>query len=661
LVAAGVLLAVLLLELGMRGAGWMFERSRRQRMERQLAAAGELRILCLGESMTEGDPWHLRYPEALQHILDWQLLDCEVTVINGVVGGIRTDGILADLERNLDRYRPQIVVSMMGINDRGKTHAYGTIIAPGEGRWYGSLRVYKLYRVLRAGLERRLGLHPASELVVADDVPPPRPEPQTDSVGRAIRQGSQDSVDQRIVDVSAMARDLRDEGRFDEAEALLQQLVLERPDSVAPTVELYLHLTEAGEYRRAHQLLVERQRSLPQPSAAILEALAGSHRNLEQWDESIATLLTLRLDYTAADDYDLHAHCAAALAEAYEAAGRLEEAESCLLEICERLQPGDPVALDLLIDFYDRHGRDRDAARYRELQWRIRHEYVNPMTSNNYSRLVEELDTRGIVHLAAQYPMRRIESLHRLLGRDPRPLYVDLHFIAELVERDGYETYFIDSFAGDFGHMTDLGNVLAAAVIAALGKVGVQSTSLVAILGAAGLAVGFALQGSLSNFAAGVMMLVFRPIDIGQRVTVAGHTGGVQEIGLFATTLRTPDNETIIIPNSMITADAIINYAMRGNVRANVSIGVAYGTDLAKAMDVIQKACAASDLVLDDPAPDVAFAGFGASSLDLLARPWSLPDDFPSMQHNVRINIYNALEEAGIEIPFDQIVVHQAE
>ncbi len=202
--------------------------------------------------------------------------------------------------------------------------------------------------------------------------------------------------------------------------------------------------------------------------------------------------------------------------------------------------------------------------------------------------------------------------------------------------------------------------ILAAAVIAALGKVGVQSTSLVAILGAAGLAVGFALQGSLSNFAAGVMMLVFRPIDIGQRVTVAGHTGGVQEIGLFATTLRTPDNETIIIPNSKITDDSIINYAMQGKVRANISIGVAYGTDMAKAMDVIQKACVQADLVLEDPAPDVAFGGFGASSLDLYARPWSLPDNFPTMQHNVRIEIYNALEAAGIEIPFDQIVVHQA-
>ncbi len=202
--------------------------------------------------------------------------------------------------------------------------------------------------------------------------------------------------------------------------------------------------------------------------------------------------------------------------------------------------------------------------------------------------------------------------------------------------------------------------ILATAVIAALEKVGVQSTSLVAILGAAGLAVGFALQGSLSNFAAGVMMLLFRPVDIGHRVTVAGHTGGIEEIGLFATTLRTPDNETIIIPNSKITDDSIINYSKRGMIRANVSIGVAYGTDIAKAIEVIQKACASSDLVLEDPAPDVAFGEFGASSLDLLARPWCLPDDFPTMKHNVRIAIYKALDEAGIEIPFNQIVVHQA-
>ena len=201
--------------------------------------------------------------------------------------------------------------------------------------------------------------------------------------------------------------------------------------------------------------------------------------------------------------------------------------------------------------------------------------------------------------------------------------------------------------------------VFAAAIITALGKVGVESTSFIAILGAAGLAIGFALQGSLSNFASGVMLLLFRPIDIGQRVTVAGHTGLIEEIGLFATTLSTPDNETIIMPNSKITDDSIVNYATKGKIRANVSIGVAYGTDLARAMQVIEQACSRADLVLSDPAPAVAFDGFGASSLDLLARPWSLPDDFPGMQHNVRIEIYNALNESGIEIPFDQIVVHQ--
>jgi len=202
--------------------------------------------------------------------------------------------------------------------------------------------------------------------------------------------------------------------------------------------------------------------------------------------------------------------------------------------------------------------------------------------------------------------------------------------------------------------------VLAAAVITALGRVGVESTSFVAILGAAGLAVGFALQGSLANFASGVLMLLFRPIDIGDRVTVAGHTGGVEEIGLFATTLGTPDSETIIIPNAKITDDSIVNYAKKGACRANVSIGVAYGTDIDLAMEAVVAACGKSDLVLDTPQPSCAFAGFGASSLDLLARPWCKPDDYPAMKHNVRIAIYKELDARGIEIPFNQIVVHKA-
>ena len=201
--------------------------------------------------------------------------------------------------------------------------------------------------------------------------------------------------------------------------------------------------------------------------------------------------------------------------------------------------------------------------------------------------------------------------------------------------------------------------VLAAAVITALGKVGVETASLVALLATAGLAIGLALQGSLSHFAAGVMTLLFRPYTIGDKITAAGHTGGVTDIGLFATTLTTPNNDTIIIPNGEVSSGSIVNHSKIGTCRANISIGVAYGTEVEKAMQIITDCLKTTDKVLAEPGPSCAFAGFGASSLDLLARPYSLPGDFPGMQHNCRISIYNALNAAGIEIPFDQIVVHQ--
>jgi small conductance mechanosensitive channel len=202
--------------------------------------------------------------------------------------------------------------------------------------------------------------------------------------------------------------------------------------------------------------------------------------------------------------------------------------------------------------------------------------------------------------------------------------------------------------------------VLAFAVIAALSKVGVQTTSLVALLGAAGLAVGLALQGNLSNFASGVMLLLFRPFTIDDRVNAGGKDGKVSEIGLFATTLHTPRNEKVIIPNGAITSNAIVNYTTEGKLRGAIAVGVAYGTDLDRAIEVVIAACRGNDKVLDDPAPSVNFAGFGASSLDLEVRPWSTSDDNLAMLHEVRLAIYNALDEAGIEIPFDQVVVHRA-
>ncbi|HSR66683.1 MAG TPA: mechanosensitive ion channel domain-containing protein [Acidobacteriota bacterium] len=202
--------------------------------------------------------------------------------------------------------------------------------------------------------------------------------------------------------------------------------------------------------------------------------------------------------------------------------------------------------------------------------------------------------------------------------------------------------------------------VLAAAAIAALSQIGIQMAGFLALLGAAGLAVGLALQGSLSNFAAGVMILLFRPFTIGDKVTGGGHTGKVEEIGLFATVMITPDNEKIIIPNSRVTGDSIVNHTTLGTLRGDVSIGVAYGTDLTQALQVLQGAAERCQLVLEDPAPKVVFSGFGASSLDINVKVWATSADLYNMLHQVKVNVYDDLNAAGIDIPFDQIVVHQA-
>ena len=138
--------------------------------------------------------------------------------------------------------------------------------------------------------------------------------------------------------------------------------------------------------------------------------------------------------------------------------------------------------------------------------------------------------------------------------------------------------------------------VLAATIIVALGTVGVETTGLVALLATAGLAVGLALQGTLSNFAAGVMILLFRPFTIGDKISAGGHTGSVKDIGLFATVLLTPENERIILPNSSITAGSITNFTVEGTLRGTIEVGVAYGCDVAKATGVMVQSMPESDV-----------------------------------------------------------------
>ncbi len=202
--------------------------------------------------------------------------------------------------------------------------------------------------------------------------------------------------------------------------------------------------------------------------------------------------------------------------------------------------------------------------------------------------------------------------------------------------------------------------VLAAAVIASLGTVGVQTTSLVAVFASAGLAIGLALQGSLGNFASGIMILFFRPFNLGDKVEAGGKTGRVQDIGLFATTLLTPDNEKIIIPNSAVTGGSIINYTSEGTLRGCVEVGVAYGADVVEVTRIMESAAKRAELVLKDPKPAIAFVGLGASSLDFKVLTWCKSADYIAMLHNVRHAVYDDLNKGGIEIPFNQIVIHKA-
>jgi small conductance mechanosensitive channel len=202
--------------------------------------------------------------------------------------------------------------------------------------------------------------------------------------------------------------------------------------------------------------------------------------------------------------------------------------------------------------------------------------------------------------------------------------------------------------------------ILAAAVIASLGAVGIETTSLIAIFASAGLAIGLALQGSLGNFASGVMILFFRPFNLGDIINAGGHEGVVKDIGLFATTICSAANSKITIPNSAITGGSIINHTIEGTRRGTVEVGVAYGADIGAVIEVLEASAKGASCVMADPAPAIAMVGLGASSVDFAVHCWSSSDDYLDMLHNVRRAVYDGLNEAGIDIPFNQIVVHKA-
>ena len=228
--------------------------------------------------------------------------------------------------------------------------------------------------------------------------------------------------------------------------------------------------------------------------------------------------------------------------------------------------------------------------------------------------------------------------------------------VRRMMEKGGVDPIII-GFVGSITYIA----LLAFVVIAALGQLGIQTTSFIAILGAAGLAVGLALQGSLSNFAAGFLMIIFRPFKVGDFVEAAGVAGVVKDMQIFTTTMKTGDNKTIIIPNAKISADNIINYSAEENRRVDMTVGVAYDADLSKVRDVLNDIISKEERILSDPAPQVAVAELADSSVNFIVRPWVSIENYWGVYFDAMENIKKAFDEAGISIPYPQQDVHMYE
>ena len=202
--------------------------------------------------------------------------------------------------------------------------------------------------------------------------------------------------------------------------------------------------------------------------------------------------------------------------------------------------------------------------------------------------------------------------------------------------------------------------VITFIVLAALATLGVQTASFVAVLGAAAFAIGFALQGSLANFAAGVMILVFRPYKVGDFIEAAGVAGVVREVHLFTTIIDTPDNIKVIVPNSKISSDVIKNITGNDTRRVDLVIGIGYGAPIGKATEVAMNVMKQDERVLDDPEPQVAVSELADSSVNLVVRPWVKKEDYWGVKFDITRKIKEGYDANDIEIPFPQRVVHMA-
>jgi|TARA_B110000971_G_C20014626_1_gene503291 small conductance mechanosensitive channel len=217
----------------------------------------------------------------------------------------------------------------------------------------------------------------------------------------------------------------------------------------------------------------------------------------------------------------------------------------------------------------------------------------------------------------------------------------------------------IDPTVGNFVKNITYYLLLALVVVAALGQLGVETASAIAILGAAGLAVGFALQGTLANFASGVMLILLRPLKIGDYVEVAGEAGVVKEVAIFATTLTTPDNKTIIVSNGSVVSSNITNYSTQPTRRIDLVVGVSYNANIQQVKTELLAIAAADERVLRDQEVTVGVVELADSSVNFVFRPWVQSADYWNVYFDLNERVKTRFDELGIEIPYPQMDIHK--
>lgn len=200
--------------------------------------------------------------------------------------------------------------------------------------------------------------------------------------------------------------------------------------------------------------------------------------------------------------------------------------------------------------------------------------------------------------------------------------------------------------------------LLLIVVIAALSQLGINTSSLVALIGAAGLAIGLSLQNSLQNFAAGVMLLIFKPFKKGDSIETGGMSGTVQDMGLLVLELRTGDNKTVLIPNGKVFSDSIVNYSANETRRIDFIFDISYDADIAQAKSIVADILANEQNVLKDPAPVIAVSALAASSVQLVVRPWVNTPNYWATYWGIMEKVKLAFDEAGIAIPYNQMDIH---